>query len=321
MWIRSTQQIAESSWQITTPASSHLLLVSGKSALLDSGLSATQSDLCASVRKVLGEQPLDYLVLTHSHFDHLGATALFKKEFPSLEVVLGRESLQELGLDESHDPKAEKSDSENPFESIVSLDHQVGSAWEGSAQVRAADLEEAFQERVVLADGDVLDLGSLELQLLSTPGHSSDSVAWYSPSERVLASGDSLGSYNGRDSYGCGAASSVSDYLGMLEKVDSLEVDTIVTAHTGGLKGDLCNGFCARQSQACQTLRSKFSRALESGEYFESIFPLHLENTLESGLLADGPFRSSHESFIKAQVRAFLVEISGEDGISGEEES
>jgi glyoxylase-like metal-dependent hydrolase (beta-lactamase superfamily II) len=43
-----------------------------------------------------------------------------------------------------------------------------------------------------LAEGDLLDVGGLELRVLATPGHTSDSVSFLLPAERAVLTGDTV---------------------------------------------------------------------------------------------------------------------------------
>ena len=43
-----------------------------------------------------------------------------------------------------------------------------------------------------VSDGDVLELGGMEITVLSTPGHTSGGCCYYFPKEKILISGDTL---------------------------------------------------------------------------------------------------------------------------------
>ena len=54
------------------PGDCAFLLDDGKTAVLyDTGFAFTGSRIAENIRKVLGERQLDYILLTHSHYDHV----------------------------------------------------------------------------------------------------------------------------------------------------------------------------------------------------------------------------------------------------------
>lgn len=101
-----------------------------------------------------------YVLNTHCHFDHMAANA---------EVVAATGAL--LGI--------------HPAERPI-LDSRGGATWFG---VRIPPSPPPDLE---LADGQVLEVGTLRLKALHTPGHSPGSVTFYIQEEGVAFDGDVL---------------------------------------------------------------------------------------------------------------------------------
>jgi hydroxyacylglutathione hydrolase len=101
------------------------------------------------------------LWLTHGHFDHFADHAVVRKRFPAAKILIH-------ALDE---PKTRNPD----------------------VQTRMFQLP--FVIPPLKADGNVTDnqqlqIGSLQVNVLYTPGHSPGHVAYYFPAEKVLVGGD-----------------------------------------------------------------------------------------------------------------------------------
>ena len=101
------------------------------------------------------------LWLTHGHFDHFADHAVIKQRFPAAKILLH-------ALDQ---PKAQHPD----------------------AQTRLFQLP--FLIPPLKADGQVVDnqklkIGSLDVVVLHTPGHSPGHVVYHFPGEMVLVGGD-----------------------------------------------------------------------------------------------------------------------------------
>lgn len=101
------------------------------------------------------------LWLTHGHFDHFADHAEVKRHFPQARVLLHP-------LDQ---PKALNPDMQTR---LFGLPFRI-------PPVQA----DAFIE-----DGQQLQLGTLNVQVIHTPGHSPGHVAYYFPSEGLLIGGD-----------------------------------------------------------------------------------------------------------------------------------
>ena len=99
------------------------------------------------------------LWLTHGHFDHLADHAVVTKAFPGAKVLIHK-------LDE---PKLQ-----NPKSRMFPLPFVI--------PPRSADGH--------VTDGQKLQLGSMEVQVIHTPGHSPGHVMYYFPEQSLLVGGD-----------------------------------------------------------------------------------------------------------------------------------
>jgi glyoxylase-like metal-dependent hydrolase (beta-lactamase superfamily II) len=99
------------------------------------------------------------LWLTHGHFDHVADHAVVTKRFPNAKVLIHP-------LDE---PKLQ-----NPRSSMFPLPFVI--------PPRSADAH--------LSDGQKLAIGSLDVEVIHTPGHSPGHVMFHFPKEQILIGGD-----------------------------------------------------------------------------------------------------------------------------------
>ena len=103
---------------------------------------------------------IDKILLTHSHWDHIGDVADLKKA-TGAQVYVHREDAANL-----ENPGADKLPLLYPVKGIKA-DH-------------------------LLVNGQILQIGTLTVQVICTPGHSAGSVCYYLEKEKVLFSGDTL---------------------------------------------------------------------------------------------------------------------------------
>ena len=72
------------------PGDSAFLIDDGKTAILyDSGFAFTGYQVANNIKKELGERKLDYIFLTHSHYDHALGSVYALQYWPDAKVVAG----------------------------------------------------------------------------------------------------------------------------------------------------------------------------------------------------------------------------------------
>src|ERR1700761_2283418 len=167
----------------------------GEALMVDSGFRTVPeypSGVLDRICEVLDRSGLrlKYLVQTHWHLDHVGNSQFVKDRYGA-EVVCHA---------------IERPAVEDPF---IACRPEYLESCGGDLNVIAADLglrdpsqlltpEEVVREHWnfpvgvdrVVQDGDVLEVGDLQLRVIHTPGHSPGHISLYNPSSRSLYLGD-----------------------------------------------------------------------------------------------------------------------------------
>lgn len=142
-----------------------VLLAPGDNVLVDSGYSTHRErtlELLAS-RDGLDRQPLERLINTHCHSDHMGGNAAVASVF-GCRVTIPEGEVKHV----------------RPW--------TPQSAWMAQFDQKA----DPFHFDDTLRAGDVFEGGGLQWQAHAAPGHDMDALMFFEPSHRILISGDAL---------------------------------------------------------------------------------------------------------------------------------
>lgn len=104
---------------------------------------------------------IEYIILTHGHFDHIGGVNEFKKDFPNAKVIAHE---GDNGMMESASRNMSL-----PFGMDIKVTPDI-----------------------LINDGDTINVGNAELKFFHTPGHTQGGICIYVESASVLFSGDTL---------------------------------------------------------------------------------------------------------------------------------
>lgn len=125
-------------------------------ALVDTVDVAFFAEFLDKIKAVIGERPIDYLIVNHMEPDHSGALALIRKYYPNIRLIGNKKT----------------------FEMVQGY---YGACAEGD---------------IVVADGDALDLGHHKLRFYLTPMlHWPETMMTYCETDKILFSGDAFGCF------------------------------------------------------------------------------------------------------------------------------
>ncbi len=104
---------------------------------------------------------LKYIILTHGHFDHVGAAAPLKRK-TGAKIVINKKEI----------------------ETLKSVPLQARLFGLSPPEVPAPD--------IFVEEGDTINCGEIQLKVIETPGHSPGGISLYNEKEKILFSGDAL---------------------------------------------------------------------------------------------------------------------------------
>ena len=204
------------------------------SVLVEAGLSVTAPQLVAQLEHLeIDPSSLKYLILTHTHADHVMGAPLIKKAFPQIKIT---------GVSEAADLLSRKKiidffTQEDSYTSNRLLDFKAVDPYTPQTTSLPFTVEE------IVSPGDILDLGGLTLHILDAPGHCRGGIALWEPSEKTLFCSDSLGFHLPPGKFVSNFYVDYDDYLKTFETLCALGPKWICPGHCGAYGGDAATQF------------------------------------------------------------------------------
>lgn len=213
------------------------LLDDGKTSVLyDTGFGFTGYAVAENIKRCLGERPLNYIFLTHSHYDHALGSAYILRRYPNAKVVAGKYAADVFKRDGAK-------------RTMKELDAKF------AEKCGIADYEflgDELKVDIAVDDGDILCAGDMEFQVISLPGHTRCCVGYYLEKEALLLSNETLGVYDGSKTIVPSCLVSYSDTISSIEKIEKLNITAIVAPHLGLLSKTQTKYFLENMKSATQ---------------------------------------------------------------------
>ena len=224
----------------------YLLDGQDEAVILGGGMTCVAPDLFSQIQAFgIDPEKIRRLIIHHSHFDHVGLVPCLKARWPWLKITASARAKAQLQRPEV-------------VAAIVSLnrmllpgdDRDLSACLDDCLELGAIPVDE------VLADGDILSCGDLDLLALAVPGHSSCSMAVYIPQEKAMAASDAGGIPYG-DRVFAAANSNFDLYQESLKKMAVYPTEVHLSEHYGALTGKAGRGFMARSMADARQMRSR----------------------------------------------------------------
>jgi glyoxylase-like metal-dependent hydrolase (beta-lactamase superfamily II) len=97
MPVHQTGPVAEDIYVLGNANMPSFLLEGDQPTLIDAGLDCLAPAYLADIERYLGGRPPSRLLLTYSHFDHVGAAPAIVKRYPGIEVAASAWAAEVLG--------------------------------------------------------------------------------------------------------------------------------------------------------------------------------------------------------------------------------
>ena len=205
------------------PGDSAFLLDDGKTTIMyDSGFGFTGYAVADKIKNILGERKLDYIFLTHSHYDHAYGAAYALEYWPDAKVVAGEYAAKIFAKPTA---KAVMRDLDSKFAKTCGVD-----AYEDKIDNLRVDIP--------VAEGDSVKAGDMEFTVINLPGHTKCSVGYYCKEEKLLLSCETIGVFNGKDDVVPSVLVGYNMALESIDKVLKLDIEKVLAPHYGILTED-----------------------------------------------------------------------------------
>lgn len=232
------------------------LIDDGKTSILyDTGFGFTGYAVAENIKNCLGERPLDYIFLTHSHYDHALGSAYILRHFPSAKVVAGKYAVDIFKRDGA---KRTMKELDAKFAQTCGVsDYEF--------------LGDKLKVDIAVDDGDIVCAGDMTFTVIYLPGHTRCCVGYYLENEGLLLSNETLGVYDGEETIVPSCLVSYSDTIASMEKIEQLNVTAIVAPHLGLLNKTQTEFFLKNMKSSTQNAAQDLLESIKNGLSEEEI--------------------------------------------------
>ncbi len=228
-----------------------------KTALFDTGMAYCAGEMCQNLRKALNGRPLDYIFISHSHYDHMGALSHVQKEFPEAKVAASA--------------KAAKVFSSATARSVMN-----------ALSNEARELYSDRKDEVVIGDmhvdlicgeGDIVDLGGAEVKVYETKGHTDCCLSYLVEPISVLFTSESTGVVQDRFTVTSAILKSYDDCVASAEKCRDLHAVHLIIPHYGYIPSEANETYFSRFLEEIKAekdfVQSWYAKGLSEEEVLE----------------------------------------------------
>lgn len=255
------------------PGDSAFLIDDGKTAILyDSGFAFTGCRIAENIKKILKERSLDYILLTHSHYDHVLGVPSILTVYPDAKVVAGVHAAEVFAKASAR-------------ATMESLDEKAALRQNISVENHSA---EGLKVDITVQDEDVISCGSMEFTVIALPGHTKCSVGYYLKDRKLLLGTETLGVYFGGSTY---LPSFLVDYqlaLDSFQRAMALDAEQMLLPHYGVVEKKELETYLACSEavtvETAKTICSLLKRGrtqqeilayLQEKDYRENVAPIY----------------------------------------------
>ena len=263
-----------------------------KNMMIDAGVNLLGPQYLTSIKDIFRDtRLLNYLFLTHSHYDHIGSAYYLKQHIPDLMIgahervasLLKKQSVLEMmnRLSSNH---VELLNYNTDGEDLTLL---------------------PFAIDIILKQGDEFDLGGLTCRVYEVPGHTRDSLAFYIPEIKALFPSEAAGVLQGEtvNEMQVEFLASYCDYIDSLKFMISLKPEIVCLGHGWVLTHEDADNFLKHSLAETFKYRVLIERYLAAaGSNVERAIQemAHAEYDVKGGILQE---RVSYMTNLSAQVK------------------
>ena len=237
---------------------SFLFVCSDVTFLYDTGFGFSSEKLYSNIKAVLGERPLDYILLTHSHYDHAMGSAYLGIMYPEVKIVALEYAAKILAKESAR--------------AVMRRLNTDAAATHGITEFN--DYADHLHANMTVEDNEIIMLGSHTVRIIALPGHTRDCIAFYFEDIKMVLGTETLGMYVDD---GLVMPSFLVGYnlsLDSIQKLREFEIDSYFIPHWGLISGSDVQTFFEDSVKGHILGHDTIVNAHNEGKSHEEIFKL-----------------------------------------------
>ena len=237
-----------------------LILGTEKTGLYDCGMACFEDRLIANIHEVLDREnrTLDYIFLSHTHYDHIGALPYILEEWPEVKVCAGEKAVRVFA-------------SEGAKRTMVRLGNEAKEQFGGNVKITA----DGMRVDIIMKDGDSVSLGKEKITAFVTKGHTDCSMSYLLDPQRILFASESTGVRNGTAFIYPSILKSYKDAIESAQRLKQIDTNYIIGPHYGVVSKKAKETFFDDFIKAAEAERELIFKGIEEGLSDEEILERH----------------------------------------------
>ncbi len=250
-------------YRLGTPAFPAFLSLGKVGMIIEGGTGPTTEMIIRQIKSLgVDMEKIEYILLTHTHADHIGALPHLKRRWPHLKLVASGPGAKILNTRELY----------NEFLLVDLGIAQLMRAKSEIDDILPTPEDYRFEVDLVVKGGDTLDLGNnVVWEIIDTPGHSPCHISAYEKTEGTLVVGDATGFYvPEKDVFWPNYFVSLETYIDSIKKLAAFPAKRAVLCHNAVIEGNV-HGYFEKAMQATRRYHENLLNQLNRGNSAESI--------------------------------------------------
>lgn len=243
----------------------NLYLVKGETyAIIEGGVSGiTNPFLQQLAQENVSPEAISYLIIPHSHFDHMMVFCTLKERYPWMKVVTSELNRATFS-------------SERILSKIFESDRKMTLALMERgliAEAPSLSARPSFPLDMAVEEGSILDLGrGIKIKFIETPGHSPDLLSAVLEEEGILFCSDGAGFYTPPDFFRPNYWYSLDEAEKSIDRMRGIDPEILCRGHYGAMMGrEVVRNHLQKARQSIEDFKAFVLEWINRGDSVEEI--------------------------------------------------